>query len=111
MVFFLRKPLDIPDLGMYLVLVEGGDRVNGLREVRMRRGMTQAELATAVGVAPHTISRYEDGNRSPNVGMLMALAQTLKCRVDDILDPPPPPETAPGEKRKLIPVKRDRRRL
>lgn len=84
--------------------------MNGLREVRMRRGMTQAELATAVGVAPHTISRYEDGNRSPNVGMLMALAQTLKCRVDDILDPPQPPEAAPGKKRKPRAVKRDKRR-
>jgi len=85
--------------------------VNGLREIRVRRGMTQAKLAAAVGVAPHTISRYEDGNRSPNVEMLISLAQVLKCRVDDILDPPSAPEEAPGKKRGRPPrtVKRDRR--
>ena len=37
-----------------------------IREVRLQSGISQKELATAIGVAPNTLSQYESGKRAPD---------------------------------------------
>jgi len=38
-----------------------------LRKIRKKKGLTQAEVAKAVGVAPHYISMIESGQRGSNL--------------------------------------------
>lgn len=50
------------------------DFPNTLKELRARKGITQAELAEALGVGKSTISMYEVGAREPDFEMLEAIA-------------------------------------
>lgn len=42
--------------------------------------MTQAELATAIGVNRITIGRWEAGRTVPGIGYLLALSRALRVR-------------------------------
>jgi CO dehydrogenase maturation factor len=48
-----------------------------IRTARNRKGLTQAELATRIGVSQGTISFWESGTESPKVEHLIALALEL----------------------------------
>lgn len=50
------------------------------RLLRMRAGLTQAEIAAAIGASPASISRYESGKREPS-----AAARERYCQVLDRL--------------------------
>lgn len=50
--------------------------------LRMERGLTQGQLAEKVGCYPKDISRWETGERNPNVKSLMALAKALDCTME-----------------------------
>lgn len=52
---------------------------------RRERGLTQRELATAVGVARNTVARIECGNRAPSLALLVALAHALGVQPADLL--------------------------
>ena len=41
-----------------------------LRELRLRRDLTQDELAEQLGVSVHTVSRWERENRTPHLAMV-----------------------------------------
>lgn len=51
-----------------------GKRVRTLRE---QKGLTQAELASMVGVTENAITQYESGRASPRPYRIEALAQML----------------------------------
>jgi transcriptional regulator with XRE-family HTH domain len=48
------------------------------RRIRLAAGLSQAELAAAVGVSPVAISRWEAGDRRPRGGAAVAYAQLLR---------------------------------
>lgn len=48
-----------------------------IREIRKRRGMTQAQLAEESGVAAISIHQYETGKRSPQLAQLIRIAVAL----------------------------------
>jgi transcriptional regulator with XRE-family HTH domain len=60
--------------------VQGREAARGGRGARLRRnaGVTQAELARAIGVHPLTISRWERGQRVPRGPNAVAYARTLE---------------------------------
>ncbi|HEX6032965.1 MAG TPA: helix-turn-helix transcriptional regulator [Anaerolineales bacterium] len=61
------------------------DRVeNRLREIRTSRGMTQAELAEAVGVARVSIVAIETGRFLPTIETALLISSALKVPVEDI---------------------------
>lgn len=66
-----------------------GDR---LAEVRQSLGMTQAELAQAVGVSRRVIAYYEHENAQPPGAMLVDLAKALRVSTDQLLGLKPPKE-------------------
>jgi transcriptional regulator with XRE-family HTH domain len=74
-----------------------------LREIRLRRGLSQADLSAMTGVAEFTISEIESGKRAnPRPSTLRKLAQGLGVEVTDLygeLDSPlgvaPPSSTQP----------------
>lgn len=49
-----------------------------LREWRLKRGLTQAELAEAIGTFKGVISRYETGERGISLDMQYKLMMALK---------------------------------
>lgn len=54
---------------------------------RMYAGLTQAELAEAVGAARTTISDIERGVSLPSVSLALAIAQRTDIPVDELFEP------------------------
>ena len=57
---------------------------NDIRELRAARGITQAELASAVGVTRQTIIAIEQGRYSPSLEMAFLIARALGIRLDEV---------------------------
>jgi putative transcriptional regulator len=60
---------------------------NDLRARRARAGVTQAELAEAVGVTRQTIGAVERGRYDPSLELAFALADFFDCPVEAIFEP------------------------
>lgn len=56
-----------------------------IKELRLMRGETQAQVADAVGLSVVTICQYESGARTPSLGSVFALCQHFGCTVDELL--------------------------
>ena len=56
-----------------------------LRELRYQKGVTQKEVATAVGCTSTVYSRYERGEREPDISTLCSLADYFKVSIDSII--------------------------
>lgn len=54
--------------------------------MREARGMSQEELAAAVGMKKAAISKYERGRAHPTIDRLRQMAKVLECRVTDLID-------------------------
>jgi transcriptional regulator with XRE-family HTH domain len=63
-------------------LKDFGQRVRRLRE---KRGLTQDELATAIGVTIGIVSRYERNVHLPTADKVVALARVLHVTADCLL--------------------------
>ena len=69
-----------------------------IAEARRARGMTQAELAEAVGIETITLSRYETGSRGPSISTIDLAAYALGVEIGDLVDRGrelPPPQHSP----------------
>jgi putative transcriptional regulator len=55
---------------------------NRLKETRTRAGLTQAELATLIGVSRKTINTIENGVFVPSTILALALAAALRTTVE-----------------------------
>jgi transcriptional regulator with XRE-family HTH domain len=62
-----------------------GDR---LRQIRTQRGITLTELSTRTGISKSTLSRLETGQRRPTLELLLALADTYRVPLDDLVGAP-----------------------
>lgn len=60
--------------------------MTAIRRLRKMRGLTQAEFASALGMSQASISRFETGERKPDVDDLIAIARFFGCKVDDLID-------------------------
>ena len=57
-----------------------------LKEIREKRGLSQAELSRLSGVNASTIGMLEAGAREyPRLDTAQKLANALRCRLDDLL--------------------------
>ncbi|MGW7281766.1 helix-turn-helix domain-containing protein [Streptomyces sp. NPDC054844] len=59
---------------------------DALRQIRRERGMTQAELAKALGSHFTAPSLYERGHRRPDVGALATIARTLGVPMERFIE-------------------------
>lgn len=57
-----------------------------LARARMAAGMTQGQMAAALGCSQKDVSRWEHGVHSPRVDVLIKMADVLGCRIDDLID-------------------------
>lgn len=68
-----------------------------IRAERMRAGLKQEELATALGIDRTTLSRYEAGSRSTPIGVLIQIAYVLRAPLSELVPGARPQEHAWGE--------------
>lgn len=50
-----------------------------IKDIRTRKGLTQAEVASALGVSSVVYFRYETGSRQPSIDILIQLADIFWC--------------------------------
>ncbi len=56
-----------------------------IKDIRTRKNLTQAEVASALGVSSVVYSRYETGSRQPSIDILVQLADIFGVTVDYLL--------------------------
>lgn len=56
-----------------------------IRDIRLRKNLTQVEVATALGVSAVVYSRYETGSRQPSIDVLIQMADIFGVTVDYLL--------------------------
>lgn len=66
-----------------------------IRRHRETLGITQAELAAAVGISRQALTHYEADERDPTAATLTEIAAAIGCQPGDLFPP-----TAPRGKRK-----------
>lgn len=59
-----------------------------LRELRLERGTTLAQLSEATGISVSTLSRLESGGRKPTLELLLPLARAHQVALDELVDAP-----------------------
>lgn len=57
-----------------------------IKELRIKSGLMQEELAEIIGVSQSAVSGWETGAYLPTTSKLRILADTLGCSVEDILE-------------------------
>ena len=53
-----------------------------LKELRLKKGLTQTELGEKVGVKQNTFTNWENGKREPSFVNLIKLADLLEVSLD-----------------------------
>lgn len=61
------------------------DLPSPIRAARIAAGMTQQQLADALGVAQQSVTRWETGEREPRVSTLKRIAAALGCDLSALL--------------------------
>jgi transcriptional regulator with XRE-family HTH domain len=70
---------------------------HNIRIQRLDRGMTQTELARAIGVTFQQIQKYENGVNRVGSGRLFKIAETLRTPVSALFDGVDQAKTSPSE--------------
>ncbi len=69
-----------------------GRFATALRELRQRRGLTQAALAERIGTGEQYLSRLEAGKIAPGVDQVARIAEALNATVHELLPVADPPD-------------------
>ena len=56
-----------------------------LKELRLQKGLTQQEVASAIGQSANNYARYERGERQPDYDTLKKISKFYNVRIDYIL--------------------------
>lgn len=60
---------------------------NTVRQHREGTGLSQADLAAAIGVTRQTINAVERERYDPSIELAFKLAAHFECRIEDLFDP------------------------
>jgi putative transcriptional regulator len=61
---------------------------NTIRDLRTERGLTQADLADAIGVTRQTVIAIEQGKYSPSLEMAFQISRELGAALTDVFHYP-----------------------
>lgn len=61
---------------------------NRIRDLREVTGMTQADLASAIGVTRQTVNAIEQGKYSPSLEVAFLTARTFGVALDEVFSYP-----------------------
>ena len=56
-----------------------------IKEIRIKKGITQSELAEKLQITQGAVSQWEQGLSIPKADKLVEIASVLECSVDDLL--------------------------
>ena len=56
-----------------------------LKDLRIKYGLSQKQVADKLNLSPSIISGYETGERTPSVENILALSYLYKCSTDYLL--------------------------
>ncbi|MBP7759218.1 MAG: helix-turn-helix transcriptional regulator [Alphaproteobacteria bacterium] len=75
------------------------DRVvaQNLRSLRVRAGLSQADLGAAVGITPQQVQKYEKASNRMSAARLHHFAHILGCGVEDFFEGCPPEDKIPNK--------------
>ena len=59
-----------------------------LKDLRIKHGLSQKQVADKLNLSPSIISGYETGERTPSVENILALSYLYKCSTDYLLGKP-----------------------
>ena len=79
-----------------------------LQRLRRASGLTQAELAEALGISKSAVSMYERGNREPELELLQTMADYFHVSVSALLGREEPLVNGDGELTEYLEALRDR---
>ena len=57
-----------------------------MREFREKAGLTQQQVAAAMGVTNGVVSHWESGRKLPNAAKLPRIAALYKCSINDLFE-------------------------
>lgn len=57
-----------------------------LKEIRLKKGMTQLQLSVISGVSQNSISDIEEGRHFPSVLKMCKLAKALNVTIQELID-------------------------
>jgi len=57
---------------------------NRIRDYRLEHGLTQDDLARAVGVSRQSINSIERGRYTPSLPLALRFAQFFRCSTDEL---------------------------
>ena len=57
-----------------------------VKEQRLRRGLTQEELARSVGVSRQSINSIERGRYTPSLALALKFARVFDCPTDELFE-------------------------
>lgn len=55
---------------------------SNLKELRIQNGLKQKEIAEKLNLKQQTYSRYENGEREPDIDLLMSIAELYRIPID-----------------------------
>jgi putative transcriptional regulator len=58
--------------------------LNGIRELREESGLTQGQLAIALGVSRQSINAIERGRSVPGLDLAFRLSALFECPIDEM---------------------------
>ena len=56
-----------------------------IRENRLKKGLTQEQLAQAIGISPQAVSKWERGDGYPDITLLPRIANFFQISVDELI--------------------------
>lgn len=60
-------------------------KMEKLRRVRKKRGLTQKQVADKLHVSRTTVTKWETGNSLPSINTLKLLTRIFKCKITDLI--------------------------
>ncbi|MBQ2224166.1 MAG: helix-turn-helix transcriptional regulator, partial [Oscillospiraceae bacterium] len=57
-----------------------------IKQFRFKAGLTQEQLAEKMGVAPQSVSKWENAVAMPDISLLPKLAEVFGVSIDDLFD-------------------------
>ena len=55
-----------------------------MKQARLNKGLSQAELAKIIGVSRQTINMIENGDYNPTIALCRNICKTLDCTLNDL---------------------------
>lgn len=69
-----------------------------VRRLREAKGLTQAGLASGIGVTFQQVQKYERGANRISASTMVSIADVLRCTVADLYDEPDPSGSSVSER-------------